>query len=127
MNFLGKGRSLRSGCPFQPQAALINPQQPQNFPRFLNDRLTFHITFQVMAVTDVSAGYQYPVRPFEKSLQQKAVVDPAGAHHTDQAHIAGVLNARYARQIGAGIGAPVADESQDLGFWIRRQGCSLMN
>ncbi len=66
-----------------------------------------------MTVADVSAGYQQAVGPLQKCLQQKTVIDPASAHHADQAHIAGVLDARYTGQIGPGVRAPVADESQD--------------
>jgi hypothetical protein len=118
MDFRGKGRPFGSGYPFQPQTALINPQQSQDFPGFFDDRLTSHITFQVMAVADVSAGHQQPVDSLKKSLQQKAVVDPAGAHHTDQAYIAGILYARYTRQVGTGVRAPVANKGQNLGLFF---------
>ena len=67
-NFFGKRCSFGSGNPFQPQAALINPQQPEHLPGFFNDFLASHITFQVMTVTYVSAGNQNAVRPFQKSL-----------------------------------------------------------
>ena len=70
-----------------------------------------------MTVADVSAGYQDAVSPFQESLEQKAVIDPAGAHEPDQTNIGRILDAGHPRQIGPGIGAPVADEGQYLGFF----------
>jgi hypothetical protein len=79
-NFFGECSPFRSGNPFQSQAALIYPQQAENFPGFSYYRLTSDITFQVMAFADVSAGYQDAVCPFQKSPEQKAVIHSAGTH-----------------------------------------------
>jgi hypothetical protein len=54
-NFFGKRSPFRSGNPFQPQAAFINPQQPEQLLGFFNDLLASYITFQVMTVANVSA------------------------------------------------------------------------
>ena len=70
-----------------------------------------------MTVADVSAGYQDAVSPFQESLEQKAVIDPAGAHESDQTNIGRILDAGHPRQIGPGISAPIADESQYFGFF----------
>jgi hypothetical protein len=110
-NFFGKRRSFGSGDPFQPQAALINPQQPEHLPGFFNDFLASNITFQVMTIADVSAGHQHTVRPFEKRLKQEAVIHSAGTHYSDQADIGWILHTGHPCQIGPGIGAPVADKS----------------
>jgi hypothetical protein len=53
-HFLSKERPFRGGNPFQAKIALIHAEQPQDFVRIFNHLLTLHITFQVMAVTDVS-------------------------------------------------------------------------
>ena len=42
-----------------------------------------------MTVADVSAGNQDAVGPFQESLEQKAVIDPAGTHESDQTNIGG--------------------------------------
>ena len=63
-----------------------------------------------MTVADVSAGYHHAVGALKKGLQQEAVVDPAGTHHADQAHIAWVLDAGNPCQIGSGVSAPVANK-----------------
>ena len=63
-----------------------------------------------MAVADVSAGNQDAVGPFQESFEQKAVIDPAGTHESDQTNIGRILHAGHPRQVGPGISAPVADE-----------------
>jgi hypothetical protein len=109
-DLFGKCRSFRSGDPLQPQTALINTKQPEQFPCFFDDLLTSYITFQVMTVADVSAGNQDAVRSVQKSLEQKAVVHPAGTHEPDQTYIGRILHAGHSGQISAGIRAPVADK-----------------
>jgi len=80
VDFFGKRCAFGCRNPFQPQAAFIYPQQSEDLPGFFDYRLTSNITFQVMAVADVSAGYQDAVCPFQKSPEQKAVIHSAGAH-----------------------------------------------
>ena len=64
-----------------------------------------------MAVTDVSAGNQDAVDPFQESLEQKAMIHPAGTHESDQADISRILHAGNPGQVSPGISAPVADKS----------------
>ena len=73
-----------------------------------------------MTVADVSAGNQDAVGPFQESLEQKAVIDPAGTHESDQTNIGRILYAGHPRQVGPGISAPVANEGQDIWLIIRR-------
>ena len=110
MNFFCKRRTLGRGNPFQPQAALVNPKQPEQFPGFFDDLAASHITFQVMTIADVSAGHQHTVRSFQKSLQQESVMYPAGAHQADQTDMGRILHAGDPCQIGPVISAPVADK-----------------
>ena len=114
MNFFCKRRTLGRGNPFQPQAALINSQQPEHFPGFFDDLAASDITFQVMTIADVSAGHQHTVRPSQKRLKQEAVIHPAGAHQADQTHMGRILDAGHTGEIGSGISAPVADKGQYL-------------
>jgi hypothetical protein len=39
-----------------------------------------NITLQVMAITDVSAAYKYPVTPPLKGFQDKGRIDATGTH-----------------------------------------------
>jgi len=111
MNFFGKRRPFGGGNPFQAQAALINSKQPEYLPGFFNDRPASDITFQVMTISDISAGHQPPIRPSLKRLKQEAVIHPAGAHQPDQTDIGRILHAGDPCQVGPGISAPVADKS----------------
>jgi len=111
INFFSKGRTFGRGNPFQPQAALINSQQPEHFPGFFNDLAASDITFQVMTISDVSTGHQHTVRPSQKRLKQEAVIHPAGAHQADQTDIGRILHTGDPGQVGPGISAPVADKS----------------
>jgi hypothetical protein len=111
MNFFCKRRTLGRGNPFQPQAALVNPEQPEQFPGFFDDLAASDITFQVMTIADVSAGHQHTVRPSQKRRQQETVMHPAGAHQADQTNMGRILHAGDPCQVGPGISAPVADKS----------------
>ena len=82
-----------------------------NIPGFLNDILASDITFQVMAVADMSAGNQDAVCPFQERLEQEAVIDPAGAHESDQTDIGRILHAGHPGQVSSGISTPVANKS----------------
>jgi hypothetical protein len=70
-----------------------------------------------MTVADVSAGNQDAVGSFQEGLEQKAVIDPAGTHESDQSNIGRILHAGYPRQVGSGISAPVANKGQDVRFF----------
>ncbi len=111
MNFFGERRPFGCGNPFQLQATLINSKQPEHFPGFFNDLAASDITFQVMTISDMSAGHQHTVRPSQKRLKQEAVIHPAGAHQTDQTDIGRILHAGDPCQVGPGISAPVANKS----------------
>ena len=63
-----------------------------------------------MTVTDVSAGNQDAVGPFQESLEQKAVIYPAGTHKPDQTDIGRILHAGDPGQVSPGISAPVANK-----------------
>jgi len=41
-----------------------------------------NITFQVMAITEMSPGHQYAVGPVLERFENEQRVDPAGTHHT---------------------------------------------
>ncbi len=73
-----------------------------------------------MTVADVSAGNQDAICSFQESLEQKAVIHPAGTHESDQPDIGRILHSGHPCQVSPGVGAPVADESQNIWFIIRR-------
>ena len=55
-----------------------------------------------------------------KASRTNCGIDPARAHDPDDPHVGGVLHARDARQVGRGVGAPVAEEGHDARFPVRR-------
>ena len=65
-----------------------------------------------MTVANVSTGNQDAVRPFQESLEQEAVIHPAGTHDSDQMDIGRILHAGHPCQVSPGVGAPVANKSQ---------------
>jgi len=69
-----------------------------------------------MAVADVSAAYKNAVRPFLEGLENKIRGDPAGTHDPYHSNVGRVLQPTDPCQISAGIGAPVAAESDDFRF-----------
>src|SRR3990172_683088 len=69
-----------------------------------------------MAVVRVAAGHDHAVGPAAERLHEEHEIYPAGARETDDPDVGGVFNTARAREVGAGIGAPVADECYDLGF-----------
>jgi hypothetical protein len=113
-NFLGEGGALGGGDPLQTQTAPIDPQQAEQLPGFFNDLLASDITVQVMTIANVSAGNQDTVGPFQKRLEQKALIDPASAHKPDQTDIGRILHAGHSGQIRPGVSAPVADKGDDV-------------
>ena len=74
------------------------------------------ITFQVMAVSRVSAGDPNSVSPLSKSCQEKLGVHTAGTGHPDGPDVGGVLQTAHSRQIGCAVRTPIAEEGNY--FWL---------
>jgi hypothetical protein len=72
------------------------------------------ITFQVMAVTEMSPRNQHAVTPLPESLDDKVGIDPAGAHDPHSPQVGRILQPGDTGEIGTGIGAPVAKERYDF-------------
>jgi hypothetical protein len=72
------------------------------------------ITFQVMAVTEMSPGHQDAVTPLLEGLDDECRVDPAGAHDPYGPQVGWILQPRNTGQVSTGICAPVAQERYDF-------------
>ena len=68
----------------------------------------------VVAVPGMAARDQHPVGPLLEGAQDEDRVDAAGAGELHHPHVGGVLQAAGAGQVGAGVGAPGADEGDDF-------------
>jgi hypothetical protein len=69
-----------------------------------------------MAVADVSAAHQNAVGPHLEGLENKVRGDPARTHDPDHPNVRRVLQSTDPGEVSPGIGAPVAAESDNLGF-----------
>jgi hypothetical protein len=80
--------------------------------------LGLFITFQVMAITEMSPGHQNAVAPVLERFQHEQRIDPPRTHHTHGSDTGRILQSGNARQIGAGVSAPVTQKSNDSRFKI---------
>jgi len=69
-----------------------------------------------MAFSGVSATYQDPVGSFSKRVDYEIGVHHAGAHNADYATVWGIMKPGDASQVRSGIGAPVAQKSENQRF-----------
>ena len=99
LSHLGKSGSLRGRNPLKANAFRLNPQHGRQLFSCSEHLFSFYITIQVMTVTDVSAGDKDTVSPILKPFENKIGVYPSGAHHTNDAHIRGILKPADASQI----------------------------
>jgi hypothetical protein len=72
------------------------------------------ITFQVMAIPQVSAEDGDAVEPESQTLNHKDRVHPPGTHGEQRPDIGRILAAGYPGQVGSGVGTPSAKKSQNF-------------
>jgi hypothetical protein len=77
---------------------------------------SLNITFQVMAVAEMSAGHQNPIAPAFQCLDNKERVHTPRTHDPDGSHIRRVLKPGHPCQVSPGIGTPVTEKRNDFGF-----------
>jgi hypothetical protein len=95
-------------------ALAIKPDLVQQTGNILDAALGDDITFQVMAVSFQSTGYQHAVGPPLKSAQGLPYVQLARAGYLDHAHVGGILQAHSPGQVGGGVGAVLAGKGHDF-------------
>jgi hypothetical protein len=100
------------------QALLPDPGKIEQFLREKNLFFSLYITFQVMAITEVSPGNQYAVAPFSECFDDENRIDPAGAHDAYGPDVGWVLQSGYTRKISTCICAPVTKKCYDFGFEV---------
>ena len=74
------------------------------------------ITFQVMAVTRVSAGNPDAVCTLSESCQKKLGIHPASAGHPDCPDVRGILQSAHPGKICGAVRTPIAEEGDY--FWL---------
>jgi hypothetical protein len=76
------------------------------------------ITFQVMAITEMSPGHQNAVAPVFERFQHEQRIDPPRTHHTHGSDAGRILQPGNACQVSPGVSAPVTQKSNDSRFKI---------
>ena len=76
------------------------------------------ITFQVMAVSRMSARDPNSISPLSKSCQEKLRIHPTGTGHPDGSEVGRVLQTANSRQIRCAVRTPVAKEGNYFGLPI---------
>jgi hypothetical protein len=109
---LGLGR----GNPFEAEALGLEAKVFQHQVNAFGSGLGFYITFQVMAFTQVSPTYDDTIGALGEGVDDEIGVDHTGAHDPDDAAVGWVLDPGDPGQVGAGVGAPVAEKGDDQGL-----------
>jgi len=109
----------------QIQTLRIDPGKLQDLLGQADFLFGLDITIQVMAVADVSAGDEDAVSPVLEGVNDVDRVDPAAAHNPNRPEVLRILQPGDAGQISSGISAPVAEESQDLGFELSHMSLTM--
>ena len=68
----------------------------------------------VVAIAGMTARYEHGIGLHLKGLHQQVEIDAAGAWQPHDAHVGRILQPRRSRQVGRQVGAPVANECDDL-------------
>jgi len=76
------------------------------------------ITFQVMAVTRVSAGDPNSICTLPEGCQEKFGIHPARAGHPDGSYVRRILQSAHTGKIRCPVGAPVTKKGNYLGLPI---------
>ena len=116
--------AFRGGNPFQPHPLLFDAHVAQQALEHPKPAHGFVVALDIVAVAQMAAADQHPVRPAGQRVQNELRVHPARAHQADDADIRRVFHARHARQVGGSVSTPIAEERHNAGLpaGSRRRG-----
>ncbi len=100
----------------QPAALFFDPQLFQHQVQHAVALQGAAVPLFVVAVTRVAGQDYNTVGTFYKCGKNELRIDPAAAHDPDDLDIGRIRLLHPARLVGAGIGAPVAEKSDDFGL-----------
>jgi hypothetical protein len=80
------------------------------------DNLFFglYITFQVMAIAEMSPGHKHTITALPEGFNDEGRVNPAGTHDPHGSQVRRILQARNTRQISPGVSTPVTQKRCNL-------------
>ena len=113
---VGEFLGLGGGNPLQTEALRLQSEVFQHEVDAFRPALCFYITFQVMTFAQVSPTQEDTIRPLGEGVDDQVGVHHTGAHDPDDSAVGRILDSRYPGQVSAGIGAPVAEKSNDQRF-----------
>jgi hypothetical protein len=76
----------------------------------------FIVPFVVMAVSGMASADQYAIGTFPESREYECRIHPPRTHDPDHPDVGSVCHPGSTGQVGACIGAPVAEERNDCRF-----------
>src|SRR3990172_7915667 len=113
---LGKAFALRCRNPGEHGPVSLYPDISQEALEHGKFSPGNHIPGQVMAFPRMTARDKDAISALLQGLHNIKRVDPARAGNPDYPHVRGILDPADARQVGARVGTPVADDGNDLRF-----------
>ena len=111
---VGQDLPLGGGGPLQAHPRVLDAHGGERVLEQLEaaDRLV--VLDEVVALAGVAAGHHHAVGAPGQGLEDEGGVHPAAAHQADHAEVGLVLDAGGAGEVGGAVGAPVAEEADDL-------------
>ena len=113
---LGQPLPFGGRGPNQLHALGLDAHRPE---RVLEHGVAAHglvVLLDVVALAGMAAGDHHAVGAVGQGLEDEGGIDPAAAHHADDADVGGVLDPRRAGQVGRPVRTPVAEEAHDFRF-----------
>lgn len=114
-------RAFGGGNPREMNAARVDADRVEEFAEEPPTTTSVEVARGVVAVARVATGNKHRVGADLERLHEEVKVDAPGAGQTNDADVSRVFEAVRAGQVGAQIGAPVANERDD--FRLETAGC----
>src|ERR1035438_7075655 len=106
----GELRPLGRRYPRQFESFLLNSEILEHECDGLRPPFGLEISFLVVAIAGVASTHDHAVRAFRQSFDHQVRMHHSRTHHPDDPYVRRVLATRYAGQVRARIGTPVASQ-----------------
>jgi len=111
---LGELGPLGSGDPGKLNTAWLDTQvleEPFQSRGFSPSHI---VSTDIVAIAGMASRNKHSVDAALKGLQDEEGIDPSRTGNTNHPNVGRILDPRRSREIGSGIGAPIAKKGQDL-------------
>ena len=110
---ISPSRTLRRAHPFEPDSFGFESEQVNQSLCAFELFNCFMVSKNVMAITEMTSGYDYAVSTEFESLEHESGSYSPGTHSADNPEVRRVLHSVHTGVIGASVAAPVAGEHND--------------